>query len=150
MNTDELRAESTARVVATIGREMAEWQLADYALTLLPSFDPGERLRSPTGKLYTIERRDFSKCPWAGCPQFVADARKVLALKQPKRRERAFVAVCDAEREALATALMLELFAITDLDPLLARLPHLDDLLLLTVEDSDKKAIAEAFSEWIR
>ena len=45
---------------------------------------------------------------------------------------------------------MLELFGITDLDPILAQLPHLDALELLTVEDSDKKTIAEAFGEWIK
>ena len=45
---------------------------------------------------------------------------------------------------------MLELFGITDLDPLLARLPKIDELTLLTVGDADKKAISEAFSVWLR
>ena len=45
---------------------------------------------------------------------------------------------------------MLELFGITDRDPILAQLPHLDALELLTVEASDKKTIAEAFGDWSR
>ena len=146
----EIRAESTARVVAIISKEMAEWQQTDYSMALLPNFYPGQRLRDHTGRLCVIDRADFTRAIWGGTPQFAADARKALAFKQIHRRERSFVGVCDAEREALATALMLELFGITDRDPILAQLPHLDALELLTVEDSDKKTIAEAFGEWIK
>ncbi|EJF21091.1 hypothetical protein WYG_3993, partial [Citrobacter sp. A1] len=38
MNYSVIHSESTDAVVALIEREMAEWQLADYAITLLPNF----------------------------------------------------------------------------------------------------------------
>ncbi|EFK3614591.1 hypothetical protein A8351_004392 [Escherichia coli] len=145
----EIRADSTARVVETIGKEMAEWQQTDYSMSLLPNFYPGERQRCHDGQLIVIDRADFTRSMWGGSPQFAADARKAQAFKQEKHRERAYCGICDAEREALATALMLDLFGITELDPILAQLPHLDALELLTVEDRDKKAIAEAFSGWL-
>ncbi|WP_172488675.1 hypothetical protein, partial [Klebsiella pneumoniae] len=96
----------TARVVAIISKEMAEWQQTDYSMALLPNFYPGQRLRDHTGRLCVIDRADFTRAIWGGTPQFAADARKALAFKQIHRRERSFVGVCDAEREALATALM--------------------------------------------
>ncbi|PPX72987.1 hypothetical protein C5L42_29915 [Pseudomonas aeruginosa] len=129
---------------------MAEWQLADYAITLLPNFYPGARQTLPGGASVVIDRAGFTKSPWGGTPQFAADARKAMTVKDAKARARVIRSVCDAEREALATALMLELFGISDLDPLLARLPKIDELTLLTVGDADKKAISEAFSVWLR
>ncbi|WP_270586856.1 hypothetical protein, partial [Escherichia coli] len=139
-----------ASVVALIEKEMAEWQLADYAITLLPNFYPGARQTLPGGASVVIDRAGFTKSPWGGTPQFAADARKAMTVKDAKARARVIRSVCDAEREALATALMLELFGISDLDPLLARLPKIDELTLLTVGDADKKAISEAFSVWLR
>ena len=150
MNYSVIHSESTASVVALIEKEMAEWQLADYAITLLPNFYPGARQTLPGGASVVIDRAGFTKSPWGGTPQFAADARKAMTVKDAKARARVIRSVCDAEREALATALMLELFGITDLDPLLARLPKIDELTLLTVGDADKKAISEAFSVWLR
>ena len=150
MNYGVIHSESTASVVALIEKEMAEWQLADYAITLLPNFYPGARQTLPGGASVVIDRAGFTKSPWGGTPQFAADARKAMTVKDAKARARVIRSVCDAEREALATALMLELFGISDLDPLLARLPKIDELTLLTVGDADKKAISEAFSVWLR
>ena len=150
MNYSVIHSESTDAVVALIEREMAEWQLADYAITLLPNFYPGARQTLPGGASVVIDRAGFTKSPWGGTPQFAADARKAMTVKDAKARARVIRSVCDAEREALATALMLELFGISDLDPLLARLPKIDELTLLTVGDADKKAISEAFSVWLR
>lgn len=150
MNYNVIHSESTDAVVALIEREMAEWQLADYAITLLPNFYPGARQMLPGGASVVIDRAGFTKSPWGGTPQFMADARKAMAVKGSKQRARVVRSVCDSEREAYATALMLELFGITDLDPLLARLPKIDELTLLTVGDADKKAISEAFSVWLR
>lgn len=150
MNYSVIHSESTASVVALIEKEMAEWQLADYVITLLPNFYPGARQTLPGGASVVIDRAGFTKSPWGGTPQFAADARKAMTVKDAKARARVIRSVCDAEREALATALMLELFGISDLDPLLARLPKIDELTLLTVGDADKKAISEAFSVWLR
>lgn len=150
MNYSVIHSESTASVVALIEKEMAEWQLADYAITLLPNFYPGARQTLPGGASVVIDRAGFTKSPWGGTPQFAADARKAMTVKDAKARARVIRSVCDAEREALATAVMLELFGISDLDPLLARLPKIDELTLLTVGDADKKAISEAFSVWLR
>lgn len=151
MNYSVIHSESTASVVALIEKEMAEWQLADYAITLLPNFYPGARQTLPGGASVVIDRAGFTKSPWGGSPQFMADARKAISkVKDAKQRARIVRAVSDSEREAYVTALMLELFGITDLDPLLARLPKIDELTLLTVGDADKKAILDAFSVWLR
>jgi len=150
MNYSVIHSESTAAVVTLIEKEMTEWQLADYVITLLPNFYPGARQTLPGGASVVIDRAGFTKSPWGGTPQFAADARKAMTVKDAKARARVIRSVCDAEREALATALMLELFGISDLDPLLARLPKIDELTLLTVGDADKKAISEAFSVWLR
>ncbi|EEQ1408655.1 hypothetical protein HC705_004413 [Salmonella enterica] len=129
---------------------MADWQLADYAATLLPNFYPGQRQKTLSGLSIVLDRAGFTKSQWGGTPQFAADARKAMAVKDSKQRARVVRAVSDAEREAYATALMLELFSVTDLDPMLARLPKLGELTLLTISDAEKKAISEAFSVWLR
>lgn len=150
MNYNVIHSESTAAVVALIEKEMADWQLADYAATLLPNFYPGQRQKTLSGLSIVLDRAGFTKSQWGGTPQFAADARKAMAVKDSKQRARVVRAVSDAEREAYATALMLELFSVTDLDPMLARLPKLGELTLLTISDAEKKAISEAFSVWLR
>lgn len=149
MNYAAIYAESSALAVATIASEMAEWQLTDYDANMLPNFYPGERKKAYNGQSLAIDRANFTSCLWAGNPQFVADARKAMAVKDSMKRTRAVRAVCDAEREAVATALLLRIFGISDLSPQLAKLGQIEDMEFLTVSPSVRAEIEEAINVWL-
>lgn len=84
----------------------------------------GDEKASPIpGSCLRYRWASFTNAIWGGTPQFAADARKALAFKQVTAVN-GLLSVSAMRSVKRSPLLMLELFGITDRDPILAQLPH--------------------------
>ncbi|HEC9555462.1 TPA: hypothetical protein R4E95_004647 [Salmonella enterica subsp. enterica serovar Mbandaka] len=142
----ELRAAATARAIEVIASEMGGWSADDFNVQMLPNFSAGERRETVAGSV-VIERPPFDY-EWAGTEKFNALATRALQVKLPASRERNYIWLCAVEREAVATALMVESFNVTGCAAF-AGLPPVDGMVLLTMDEADVELIRAAMLPWL-
>lgn len=142
----ELRAAATARALEVIASEMGAWSADDFNVQMLPNFSAGERRETVAGSV-VIERPPFDY-EWAGTEKFNALATRALQVKLPASRERNYAWLCGVERETLATALLVELFSVTDCVEF-AGLGKVADLAFLTLDEADAGKIRAAMVGWL-
>ncbi|HCJ5715867.1 TPA: hypothetical protein NU447_004534 [Escherichia coli] len=142
----ELRAAATARSLAVIATEMSEWSLDGFSHLKLPNFSAGERQQTQEGSV-VLERPPFDYT-WAGTAAFTDRANRALQVKLPASRERNYIWLCGVERETLATALLVELFSVTDCVEF-AGLGKVADLAFLTLDEADAELIRAAMVGWL-
>lgn len=142
----ELRAAATARSLAVIATEMSEWSLDGFSHLKLPNFSPLPRQQTQEGAV-VLERPPFDYT-WAGTAAFTDRANRALQLKLPASRERNYAWLCGVEREAVATALMVEAFNVTGCVEY-AGLPPVDGMVLLTMDEADVELIRAAMLPWL-
>lgn len=142
----ELRAAATARAIEVIASEMGGWSADDFNVQMLPNFSAGERSETVAGSV-VIERPPFDY-EWAGTEKFNALATRALQVKLPASRERNYIWLCAVEREAVATALMVESFNVTGCAAF-AGLPPVDGMVLLTMDEADVELIRAAMLPWL-
>lgn len=142
----ELRAAATARALEVIASEMGAWSADDFNVQMLPNFSAGERRETVAGSV-VIERPPFDY-EWAGTEKFNALATRALQVKLPASRERNYIWLCAVEREAVATALMVESFNVTGCAAF-AGLPPVDGMVLLTMDEADVELIRAAMLPWL-
>lgn len=142
----ELRAAATARSLAVIATEMSEWSLDGFAHGSLPNFSPLPRQQTQEGSV-VLERPPFDYT-WAGTAAFTDRANRALQVKLPASRERNYIWLCGVERETLATALLVELFSVTDCVEF-AGLGKVADLAFLTLDEADAGQIRAAMVGWL-
>ncbi|HGW4195791.1 TPA: hypothetical protein ACNH29_004887 [Escherichia coli] len=142
----ELRAAATARAVEVIASEMGGWSLDGFAHGSLPNFSPLPRQQTQEGSVV----REYSPFDysWAGTEKFNALATRALQVKLPASRERNYIWLCGVERETLATALLVELFSVTDCVEF-AGLGKVADLAFLTLDEADAGQIRAAMVGWL-
>lgn len=145
-----VQANSTASVLETISAEMLEWSLDDFTLERLPNFYPGKRLRTHLPNTVVVDRATFTKYQWGGTTEYHRDAEAALKkATSPVKKQEIYAAVCDSEREAVATAIMLELFSVQDLSKSLQALPQVAEMKLMTVRPEDIERLSSALKEWV-
>ena len=137
----ELRAAATARAVEVIASEMGGWSLDGFAHGSLPNFSPLPRQQTQEGSV-VLERPPFDYT-WAGTAAFTDRANRALQVKLPASRERNYIWLCAVEREAVATALIVESFNVTGCAAF-AGLPPVDGMVLLTMDEADVELIRAA------
>ncbi|HCJ5921460.1 TPA: hypothetical protein NU503_004397 [Escherichia coli] len=143
----ELRAAATARALEVIASEMGGWSLDGFAHGSLPNFSPLPRQQTQDGRSVVREYSPFDYS-WAGTEKFNALATRALQVKLPASRERNYIWLCGVERETLATALLVELFSVTDCVEF-AGLGKVADLAFLTLDEADAGQIRAAMVGWL-
>ena len=143
----ELRAAATARALEAIASEMGAWSADDFNVQMLPNFSPLPRQQTPDGRSVVREYSPFDYS-WAGTEKFNALATRALQVKLPASRERNYIWLCAVEREAVATALMVESFNVTGCAAF-AGLPPVDGMVLLTMDEADVELIRAAMLPWL-
>ena len=133
----ELRAAATARALEVIASEMGGWSLDGFAHGSLPNFSPLPRQQT--------QEFDYT---WAGTAAFTDRANRALQVKLPASRERNYIWLCAVEREAVATALMVESFNVTGCAAF-AGLPPVEGMVLLTMDEADVELIRAAMLQWL-
>ena len=142
----ELRAAATARALEVIASEMGGWSIDGFAHGSLPNFSPLPRQQTQEGSV-VLERPPFDYT-WAGTAAFTDRANRALQVKLPASRERNYIWLCAVEREAVATALMVESFNLTGCAAF-AGLPPVDGMVLLTMDEADVELIRAAMVGWL-
>lgn len=142
----ELRAAATARALEVIASEMGGWSLDGFAHGSLPNFSPLSRQQTQEGSV-VLERPPFDYT-WAGTAAFTDRANRALQVKLPASRERNYIWLCAVEREAVATALIVESFNVTGCAAF-AGLPPVDGMVLLTMDEADVELIRAAMLPWL-
>lgn len=149
MERSKVQASSTARVLETISAEMLGWSQDDFTLERLPNFYPGKRISTHLLDI-VVDRATFTKSQWGGTTEYHRDAEAALKkATSPVRKQQIYAAVCDSEREAVATAIMLELFSVQDLSKPLQALPPVAEMKLMTVRPEDIELLFSALKEWV-
>ncbi|MGS6191072.1 hypothetical protein ACVGWD_01780 [Enterobacter asburiae] len=143
----ELRAAATARALEVIASEMGAWSADDFNVQMLPNFSPLPRQQTQDGRSVVREYSPFDYS-WAGTEKFNALATRALQVKLPASRERNYIWLCGVERETLATALLVELFSVTDCVEF-AGLGKVADLAFLTLDEADAGQIRAAMVGWL-
>ena len=144
-----MQAESLSRALTFIGPAMEGWEKDGYDINMLPSFYPAKPIHSKNNGAYVIDRSAFTNEYWAGTEKYIADAKAAMSSRpNVKAKEQTYLALCDAEREAVATSYVLEIFGITNQEKGLRDLRKVSDMALFTVGEDHKAQILAALKPW--
>lgn len=139
----ELRAAATRRALEVIASEMGGWSLDGFAHGSLPNFSPLPSQQTQEGSV-VLARSPF-ECSWAGTAVFTAQASRFVNADPASAH---YEWACGVEREAVATALMVEAFNVTGCVEY-AGLPPVDGMVLLTMDEADVELIRAAMLPWL-
>ena len=139
----ELRAAATRRALEVIASEMGGWSIDGFAHGSLPNFSPLPRQQTQEGSV-VLARSPF-ECSWAGTAVFTAQASRFVNADPASAH---YEWACGVEREAVATALMVESFNVTGCAAF-AGLPPVDGMVLLTMDEADVELIRAAMLQWL-
>ena len=139
----ELRAAATRRALEVIASEMGGWSLDGFAHGSLPNFSPLPSQQTQEGSV-VLARSPF-ECSWAGTAVFTAQASRFVNADPASAH---YEWACGVEREAVATALMVESFNVTGCAAF-AGLPPVDGMVLLTMDEADVELIRAAMLQWL-